>query len=63
METWQDNMKAFTNSRSIIRLRRAMQDLANIGLVDVIQDWIDNYETEIIAEAIAIERRNSKLVR
>ena len=37
-----------------------MQDLANIGLVDVIQDWIGNYETEIIAEAIAIERRNSK---
>ena len=56
-------MKAFTNSRSIIRLRRAMQDLANIGLVDVIQEWIGNYETEIIAEAITIERRNSKLVR
>ena len=55
-------MKAFTNSRSIIRLRRAMQDLANIGLVDVIQEWIGNYETEIIAEAIAIERRNSKRV-
>ena len=54
------DMKAFTNSRSIIRLRRAMQDLANIGLIDVIQDWIGNYETEIIAEAIAIERRNSK---
>ena len=56
-------MKAFTNSRSIIRLRRAMQDLANIGLVDVIQDWMASYEAEIIAEAIAIERRNSKLVR
>lgn len=53
-------MKAFTNSRSIIRLRRAMQDLANIGLIDVIQDWIGNYETEIIAEAMTIERRNSK---
>lgn len=37
-----------------------MQDLANIGLVDVIQDWIGNYEKEIIAEAMAIERRNSK---
>ena len=55
-------MTAFTNSRSIIRLRNALQDLANIGMVDIIQDWIGNYETEIIAEAIAIERRNSKRV-
>ena len=53
-------MKAFSNARRIVTLRRAMCDLANIGLVDVIQDWIGNYETEIIAEAMAIERRNSK---
>ena len=56
-------MKAFSNAQRIVTLRRAMCDLANIGLVDVIQDWIGNYEAEIIAEAIAIERRNSKLVR
>lgn len=53
-------MKAFTNSRSIIRLRNALQDLANIGMVDIIQDWIANYETDIIAEAIRIERLLSR---
>ena len=39
-----------------------MCDLANIGMIEIIQDWIGNYEREIIAEAIAIERRNSKRV-
>lgn len=56
-------MKAFSIAQRIVTLRRAMCDLANIGLIDVIQDWIGNYEADIIAEAIAIERRNSNKLR
>jgi hypothetical protein len=56
-------MMAFTISRRYIRLRESLEDLTLIDMNDVIQEWMEAYRVAIIAEAVAIERRNSKLMR
>lgn len=52
-------MLAFTNSRRIVRLRKALENLTLIGMNDILIEWVRQEENAMIAEAVAIERRNT----
>lgn len=54
-------MIAFTESRRIVNLRRAIQDHTLLDMNPILLSWIEESKQMIIAEAIGIERRNARV--
>ncbi len=57
----ENNVIAFTESRRIINLRRAIEDLTLLDMNPILLSWIEESKQVIIAEAIGIERRNARV--
>lgn len=54
-------MLAFTESRRIVNLRRAVEDLTLLDMNPILLSWIEESKQAMIAEAIGIERRNARV--